>query len=434
MPRGATGLSAVKAGAKLKLKADKIKLKRPPRALYTEEERKEMSSLRNKNIYYRKRIKALSKTPTNKVTLSDIQDKIPNGDDPSQGLRAQLYNRGYFDEPDYSHRDIREWLQSNGDDELLVGIIEAYNDAIDDPNAKLSTDIEENELIPGYRDKIQANEQRLEDIKNGAQSRKDEQMLEYMDKKNRIKTGHKLLDDLSKGKIVMDQLSAPEQAAIRYAKNSIVTSIFEHIDFDNIPEEYRPIIKRSIYASVMEDPIQGLRDALRGNVSLAVAKKYGMDAGEFAGGMMDLVTSVMTGKPNVKKGVESAFGYMVSKTKWNKSLMQEVSEDLIDKGLSTDDAENMKMLGRDVVVDIAKDVISTGGNLYAAIPMIVKDVMIDAGKAGIKKLKYDKANAADEERRKKQEEAAKKAEDKFKGLSEEETEKLIEDLLKKYEQ
>lgn len=231
----------------------------------------------------------------------------------------------------------------------------------------------------------------------------------------------------------MDQLSAPEQAAIRYAKNSIVKAIFEHIDFDKIPEDYRSIIKRTIYASVMEDPIQGLRDALKGNVSLAVAKKYGVDAGDFAGGMMDLVTSVMTGKPNVKKGAESAFGYMVSKTRWNKSLMQEVSEDLIDKGLSTDDTENMKMLGRDVVVDIAKDVISTGGNLYAAIPMIVKDVMIDAGKAGVKKLKYDKVAKADKEKRKKQEKAAKEQQKKFEGLTKQEEDEYIKEMLKKFD-
>ena len=36
MPRGVTGLSAFKKGAELKLTADKVKLKRPPRAMYTE--------------------------------------------------------------------------------------------------------------------------------------------------------------------------------------------------------------------------------------------------------------------------------------------------------------------------------------------------------------------------------------------------------------
>lgn len=419
-------------GAKVGLTYEKSKLKRPSRALYTEEERKERRRLYSQNTYYRKQIKKLTDLNTSVVTLSSIQDKIPDDGD-SDGLRANLASKGYFDDPDYSTRDIREWMQSNGDDVLLEAVLNIVNAQIDDPNAKISDQIPEDERIPVYRNKIKENEQRMNTIKQTASDRKNEEMLRYMDKKNRIKTGNKLLDDISKGNILIHDLSNPEQAAIRYAKGKMINAVINSIDFDKIPEEYAPVVKRTIYASIMENPVQGLRDALNLNVSLKVAKKYGTDAANFAGGMTDMVTSVLTGKPNIKKGAESAFGYMVSRSKLNRDLMQEVSEDLVSKGLSTNDKENAKMLSRDILIDIGKDVISSGGDIFVAIPKIVKDVLLDSGQAGIRKIKYDKVSKADKEKRKKQEKSAKEQQKKFEGLTKQEEDEYIKEMLKKFD-
>lgn len=424
--------SVARKGAESYLKAKKTQLKRPSRALYNEEERKERRRLYNQNTYYRKQIKKITDLNTSIITVSSIQDKIPN-DEGSEGIRALLASKGYFNDPEYSMRDIREWMQSNGDDELLRGIISIVNEQIDDPNARISDQIIEDDRISDYRDKINENEQRMDAIKQNASDRKNEEMLRYMDKKNRIETGNKLLDDIASGKKILSKLSNPEQEAINYAKRKIANAVITHIDFDKIPEEYKSVVKNTIYTAVMNNPIEGLRSAMVSNVSIATAKKYGTEAGKFAGGVMSSLTSVLTGKPSLKPAAQSALGYMVSRSKLNRDLMQEVSEDLVTKGLSTNDKENAKMLSRDILIDIGKDIISSGGDIFVAIPKIVKDVLIDSGQAGIRKIKYDKVSKADKEKRKKQEKAAKEQQKKFEGLTKQEEDEYIKEMLKKFD-
>lgn len=421
-----------KKGAESYLNIKKTQLKRPSRALYNEEERKERRRLYSQNVYYRKQIKKITDLNTSTVTLSSIQDKIPN-DEGSEGIRALLADKGYFNDPEYSMRDIREWMQSNGDDDLLDGIINIVNEQIDDPNARISDQIFEDDRISDYRNKINENEQRRDAIKQNASDRKNEEMLRYMDKKNRIETGNKLLDSIVSGEKIVSKLSNPEQEAINYAKRKIANAVITRIDFDKIPEEYRSVVKDTIYTAVMNNPVEGLRNAMISNVSISTAKKYGTEAGKFAGGLMSSLTSIMTGKPNLKPATQSAFGYMVSRSKLNRDLMQEVSEDLVSKGLSTNDKENAKMLSRDILIDIGKDIISSGGDIFVAIPKIIKDVLLDSGQAGIRKIKYDKVAKADKEKRKKQEKAAKEQQKKFEGLTKQEEDEYIKEMLKKFD-
>lgn len=425
MTRGLKATTVIKKGGEYAIAKKKAKMHRPPRALYTEDEKKEMSRLRAQNRYYRKRISALIQAADTSITLKDIRSYL------SEDLAYELCKRGYFNEPDYSTRDFREWMTTNGDLNLLQEVLDEVNALKADPNSHITPnqdDIDDNTKakINAYNDKINKNNERLTNMKQSARDRKDANMLRYMDERSQIQTGEKLLDAISKGKIVVDKLSDPEQAAIRYAKNTVIKTIFDNIDFDKLPEDYVPVIKRTIYTSVMENPVQGLRDAVRGTVAIEAAKKYGNDAANFAAGLTDTVTSVITGKPNAVPALKSAFGYMISKSPMSKGLMQEVSEDLINSGQSTNDKENSKMLARDVAVDIAKDLITTGGNIYAAIPMILKDVLIDTSQAGIRKIKYDNLKSKEEL---KQIDKKVKQKQQNNTLTEDE----INELLKKYE-
>lgn len=412
---------------------ERLKKLKPSRALYTESERKELSRLRGANSRYRAakdKIKnaMLANAGVDKITLESIQSHIPQANGDSDSLRAQLGQEGYFEKHDYENRDIREWMLDNGDDDLLRDLFEAVNDDIHDPNARYDVELEGSSDIVKYNKKISDNEKKIGNIKRGAEDRKNETMMRYMAEKYKIETGNNILDDLAKGKILIETLSKPEQAAIRYAKNTLVTAITNRIDFDSIPEEYKHIVQGAIYDSIMGNPVQGVRGAIRGAAALEVTKKYGTDAGNFAAGLADTLTSVMTGKASVKPAVSSAFAYAISKSPMSKPLMLEVSEELINSGQSTDDKENGKMLARDVAVDVAKDVIMTGGNVFAAIPAILKDVLVDVGSAGIRKMKYD-AN----DLKSKQEVKKKEAELKSAQRKDAMTEAELEDILKKFE-
>ena len=413
--------------------AERLKKLKPSRALYTESERKELSRLRGANRRYRSakdKIKnnMLANANVDKVTLESIQSHIPQDNGDSDSLRAQLGQEGYFEKPDYNSRDIREWMLDNGDYDLLKDLFGAVNDDIHDPNARYDAELQGSSDIVKYNKKISDNEKKIKNIKRGAEDRKSAELMRYMAEKYKIETGNNLLDDIAKGKVLLDKLSNPEQEAIRYAKNTLATAITSRIDLDSIPEEYRPIVQGAIYDSIMSNPIAGVRGAIRGTAALEVAKKYGTDAGNFAAGLADTLTSAMTGDVNLKPAVSSAFAYTISKSPMNKSLMFEVAEDLIGSGQSTNDKENGKMLARDVVVDIGKDVIMTGGNVFAAIPAILKDVLIDVGAAGIRKMKYDAKDLKSKQEIKKKEADLKKAQRK-----DEMTEAELEELWKKFE-
>ena len=411
MQRSSGITSVANQAAKVGIAKKRADLKRPSRRKYTDKERKRLSQLRAKNNYYRKRIAKLLNNNTEKITMSMVRSSLDLSGSPHPLLKY------LHPEEDYYNRDLIEWMTSEGDEDLIPMVIQAYNDIHPGANLDLSEDNgwikkENIEKAAEYNDYIEANEKRINFIKENAEQRKNEEMLKYMQDKQSIKDTNNLMQAISQGKIALDKLSDPELAAVRFMKTELIKAVYSQIDFDSIPESYVPVIKRSIYAGIMEDPIQGMRDALRGTVALKVAEKYGNNAGDLAGGMMDFATSVMTGKPNVKGAAKSLFNYMVNKSPINKALMSDVAQELIDSGESTSDEQNAKMLGRDVLVDIGKNLITTGGNIFAAMPGIIRDIAVDAGQATVRKIKSDVDDSKKKEKEKKQEEAIKKAEQK----------------------
>lgn len=398
---------AAKAGINKKI-AD---LKRPSRRRYTDKERKRLSKLRAKNTYYRKRIAKLLHNDTEKITMSMVRSSLDLSGSHNPLLKYLK------PEEDYYNRDLIEWMTSEGDEIWIPMVIQAYNDIHPGATLDLSKDNgwikkENIKKAAEYNDYIEANNKRIDFIKENAEQRKNEEMLKYMQDKQSIKDIKNLMQAISQGKIALDKLSDPELSAVRFMKTELIKAVYSQIDFDSIPDSYAPVIKRSIYAGIMEDPIKGMRDALRGTVALNVAEKYGNDAADLAGVMMDFATSVMTGKPNVKSAAKSLFNYMVNKSPMNKALMSDVAQELIDSGESTSDEQNAKMLGRDILVDIGKNLITTGGNIFAAMPGIIRDIAVDAGKATVIKIKSDSDDDKKKEKEKKQEEAIKKAEQK----------------------
>ena len=401
--------SVANQAAKVGIAKKKADLKRPSRRKYTDEEKKRLSQLRAKNKYYRKRIAKLLHNDTEKITMSMVRDSLDIKDS-THPLYKYLQP-----EEDYYNRDLIEWMTSEGDEDLIPMIIQAYNDIHPGANLDLSEDNgwikkENIEKAAEYNDYIEANEKRINFIKENAEQRKNEEMLQYMQDKQSLEDTKNLMQAISQGKIALDKLSDPELAAVRFMKTELIKAVYSQIDFDSIPESYVPVIKRSIYAGIMEDPIQGMRDALKGTVALKVAEKYGNNAADLAGGMMDFATSVMTGKPNVRGAAKSLFNYMVNKSPINKALMSDVAQELVNSGESTSDEQNAKMLGRDVLVDIGKNLITTGGNIFAAMPGIIRDIAVDAGQASIRKIKSDADDVKKKE--KKQEEAIKNSEQK----------------------
>ena len=409
MPRSSGITSVANQAANVGIDKKKADLKRPSRRKYTDKEKKRLSKLRGKNNYYRKRIAKLLHNDTEKITMSMVRDSLDINDS-THPLYKYLQP-----EEDYYNRDLIEWMTSEGDEDLIPMVIQAYNDIHPGANLDLSEDNgwikkENIEKAAEYNDYIEANNKRINFIKENAEQRKNEEMLKYLQDKQSIKDTKNLMQAISQGKISLDKLSDPELSAVRFMKTELIKAVYSQIDFDSIPESYVPVIKRSIYAGIMEDPIQGMRDALKGTVALKVAEKYGNNAADLAGGMMDFATSVMTGKPNVKSAAKSLFNYMVNKSPMNKALMSDVAQELINSGESTSDEENAKMLGRDVLVDIGKNLITTGGNIFAAMPGIIRDIAVDAGQATVRKIKSDSDDAKKKE--KKKEEAIKKAEQK----------------------
>ena len=411
MPRSSGITSVAKSAAKVGMAKKKADLKRPSRRKYTDKEKQRLSQLRAKNNYYRKRIAKLLNNDTEKITMSMVRSSLDLSGSPHPLLKY------LHPEEDYYNRDLIEWMTSEGDENLIPMVIQAYNDIHPGATLDLSADNgwinkENIQKAAEYNDYIEANNKRIDFIKENAEQRKNEEMLKYLQDKQSLKDTKNLMQAISQGKIALDKLSDPELAAVRFMKTELIKAVYSQIDFDNIPESYVPVIKRSIYAGIMEDPIQGMRDALRGTVALKVAEKYGNNAADLAGGLTDFATSVMTGKPNVKSAAKSLFNYMVNKSPMNKSLMSDVAQELIDSGKSTSDEENAKMFGRDVLVDIGKNLITTGGNIFAAMPGIIRDIAVDAGQASIRKIKSDSDDAKKKEEEKKKEEAIKKAEQK----------------------
>lgn len=409
----------------------KATLKKPSKKLYTEAESKLRRSLMGKLNARKKKLANMSPIEyviKDKRTMKSIQGKIGQGQ-----LREDLYYAGYFDEPDYSEsgRDFREWMIDEGDDSLLDQVLAVVNvkEPIDaqitrDPEYEMTVDTLEARQRATVEGEIEDIESQLSKINKKAQDRKNREMLAYLDKKYRLRNGSGLLKALSQGEIVYSALTNPERAAIDYLKNTIATTIVDSIDFSGVDEDQAFITKHALYTGLMGNPVGGLKAALRGNAVLEITKKYGNAAGELAGGMMDFTTSALEGKANTKPLASAMFSYIISQTPLDKSLMKEMAETAVNvDDTSTNQAENTKMFSRDLMMDIAKDVILSGFNLTAALPKIAKDVIKDSVQyvaRDVKATDKDTKKAKEDEKEKKKAAESLKKFEGDKELSEEE--------------
>ena len=351
--------------------------------LYTEEERKRLASLRSSKRYYEKRMDSLTDLPDMKITLASVRHSL------SEDTAINCYYAGYFDPNNsdkYYSMDFRTWMTNNGDDALLEQVLADVN-LLRDEDSSIGSDPKDdiNDMIEYNRQKIKDIQSEIDSIRSGAKNRKEENLANEVARKNRIKNGNALIDTLDESSKFIKTLSNPEQAALNEIKKKLAESVVKNIDLGDMANDEQLIIKHAAYTGIMNNPKAGIRQAITDTVVSVVRPEYGDDAANVVGSLVNLAT----GGGSVKTVGLSLFEGIVNKSGLNKMLMNEKAEELIDMGESTSDAENMKMLGRDVLVDIGKDIIKSGGNIYAAIPMIVKDVLLDTGKAGMRKAKQE---------------------------------------------
>lgn len=390
----------VRANVKAKSKDEKKSKKRrkkkrtSPNKIYTKRERKIVNNLRSKKSYWKTKMRILAKTmdEDQKITLSMLRPYMPKelsdslagtGDDPSDG--------GYFDPSnadDYYNRDFREWMIDKYDDNFMEELIDIYNTLGNADTAISAEDLDPlskaamNEKMDEYSKRIADIDRNIDKVRSKALERKNLAIAKELAQRNGYENAESLIEAIDRGHVVLSKLSKPEQAAITFVKSqfakAIVGAVKEH---GNLSEEGFSIAKSMINASVMSNPMEGLRVGIREMAVNDVIKKYGNDAGDIAGSMIDFIT----GKGSVGSVGVSVFAGIVNKTGFNKELMQERSQELIESGKSDFDTENMKQLGADVVVDIAESVILSGGNIYAAVPMALKKILFSAGSAAVRK-------------------------------------------------
>lgn len=378
-----------------KAKTKEVKKKYNLRKVYTDEEKRVLKNLRSKKAYLKKKMDVMVKTmdEDQKITLSmlrpymskDMADSLAGtGDNPSDG--------GYFDPSnadDYYNRDFREWMIEKYDDNFMEELIDVYNALGNEDTAIKVEELDPlskaamNEKMDEYSKRIADIDRNINKVKTKAEERRHLAIAKELAKQNGYENAESLIEAIDRGHVVLNKLSKPEQAAITFVKSqfakAIVGAVKEH---GGLSEEGFSIAKSVINASVMSNPMEGLRVGIREMAVTKVVEKYGNDAGDMASSMIDLVT----GKGSVGSLGVSIFAGIVNKTGFNKELMQERSQELIEAGKSDFDTENMKQFGADVVIDIAESVIMSGGNIYAAVPIALKKILFSAGGAAVRKV------------------------------------------------
>ena len=414
--------STITKTGKIGAKAYKKSLKKPDRKTYTEKEKKELSSLRGKKYRLDKKIKDLNKTATNEtVTFKDLRPFMD--DDGSDSLAAELAQNGYFQEPDYSTRDFREWMRSEeGEDaeDYIRDVIDRTNSLRDDPDSRLDPDSglteSQRKLMKQYEHERGIIEGKINAIQNKANKRKAEKDLKYLNKKTLAETGYNIFEAIDEGIVAEKKLSNIEKAGIDQVKKDIVGAVFKHINFDDFKDEYQGVVKSVVYNSVMNGAISGLPAGVIGTLAAEATVKYGNAAGELAGGMAQSMVGVLKGGSPSFTGIGGAlFNFAVNKSKYNKEQMLEQADFIASSpDVEAYNKQNGDILKRDIVVDIAKNVIMTGGNIFAALPGIFKDVVIDTAQAGLRDVTFaSKHGASSSTDLKKQQEAAKKAQEEY---------------------
>ena len=409
-------------------KATKPKAGRPK--LYTEGEKKELKSLRDKRRYREKKLTDIKSQIDDygKWTLKDMRANILDDD-----LAKELYYEGYF-EPDvyddYENKDIREWMAEKGDTEgLWDRVMEEYNSNIDDPNAKVGGMTDEEMLVrnlaTSYEQELAEIDRTIKSIENKGLDRKKQhkEMVEALKAahKLRMDTGYALLEAIDTysnlGVDITQKLSKPEQAAVNMLKEQLAKQVV------SIIPEGDTFMRNAVATGIMSsNPLEGVRTAMKGMVVKKAIMKYGNDAGDIADSMVDLATG---------KGSFKALGFnmlhgLMNKGGFNKETLVEKANELASLE-HKNEVHKAAQFGSDVLFDIAKDVVMSGGNIYLAAGVIAKDLLFDTGKAlvtelaspGDKKVKKESAKEK-REREKRDEEQRKKIADAIANGKEEE--------------
>lgn len=388
-----------------KAKTKAVKKKYNLRKVYTDEEKRVLKNLRSKKAYLKKKMDVMVKTmdEDQKITLSmlrpymskDMADSLAGtGDDPSSG--------GYFDPSnadDYYNRDFREWMIEEYDDKFMEELIDVYNALGNEDTAISAEELDPlskaamNEKMDEYSKRIADIDRNINKVKSKAVERKNLAIAKELAKRNGYENAESLIEAIDKGHLILNKLSKPEQEAIAFVKSQFAKAIVKAVkDNSNLSDEQFSVAKNMINASVMSNPMEGLRVGIREMVVMDVVENYGNDAGNIAGSMVDLIT----GKGSMGSLGVSIFAGIVNKTGFNKELMQERSQELIDAGESDFDTENMKQLGADVVMNIASAVIMSGGNIYAAVPAALKGIIFSVGGAAVRKVKEKPTTKAED--------------------------------------
>lgn len=383
--KGAKSLK--KASKKMKKRAKRAFSSNSARSLYTKTEKKELQKLRNRRSYYKKSLKKLASNQADEgitMTLKDIRGRI------SEDTAREMYYQGYFDSEnaeDYRNRDFREWMTDEGDNDLMSQVIEEFNtldiEGIDsqpiDPKTK-----KKNEKIKKYTDELKKIEDDIKKITDKAEKRKVLKKAKALAERAAAETGLSVAEILDKSDKAKSFFTDPEKATIENLKSIIAKEWARAgtVGIDDPDEKQQQ--KQFIYTNVMQGPLEGFRYALKSKIMDNVVAEYGEEVVPFAGSLVDLATGIVTGKGGSVKGViAGAFESFILESNANPELMQERSEELVNLGKSTIKNEAAAGLARDVLIDVAKDVIMSGGNLVAALPKVVKDSVFDITKAAI---------------------------------------------------
>lgn len=410
---------AVKSAAK-GVKKITSKKKKGSRRLYTEAESKELRSLRGKL----KRVKAkreqiIATSKWDNLTLQDMRPKL--GDDTAR----KLFYMGFFDEnnkDDYENRDFAEWYLDRAEDvadmreewslsdvELaldkgyaeLEGIFDEYNFLMN-LDSKYSGELASKSVFARLNDdEFQRNgeelrklDERIKKIEERAQTRKAERILKETLRKKYGGDIAKMMVDMNakyeKGK----GLTKGERAAWNIMKNMAAKGVIKQMRpwLSTLDPDKAATIKQSVFSAITQNPIEGLKTGVKVSATNAIVKKYGNQMSGLAGALVDTAMGSGSGRKIVTGLVDY---FMVTKG-LTSAQMDDKAKELVDEGESSVIKEGIKKFGVELVFDVAKDIIRTGGNVYAAAPMILKDLIVDSTKHGVATVKEENKHRKEE--------------------------------------
>lgn len=353
------------------------KLKNIPkvsRKKYTDKEKEELKKLRNELRKYQRRLNKINRASM--LTMKDIKSFL------LKDLGSPLAQAGAFTDDNYDRKDFRDVLKNHPD--LIL--------EIEDNIEKLSPEFltETDPEAQDYTDKISELQNKINQIKTTAENRKEKEKLkakvDAIQSKQDYKDALTLIDRIDKGGGAISALKEGERATVDFVKRQVAKEVVKNIKLDpDMDSSDAARLKSTLYSTIAFNPKEGIRTFIRESVTNEVVSKYGQDAGELASSLTDIAT----GKGSLRFVGLSIFKGVINRSNLNPSVMAERAEELIAAGESTKDKENIKRLGRDVAIDVAKNIIKSGGNIYAAIPMALKDILFDTGRAYMRSKKEE---------------------------------------------